>query len=137
MRTAVNKRFQNGTAQTKSPWFDRGKSFYNTGTGRITTDYKDALKAHGFKAALGEDANTQQGRLQELMLHETAVSWMRRRLARTVPAQAWAETRQEYTSRLKACCDEINADLDVEGLCRDFPKRICQLVKNEGGRLKE
>ena len=49
----------------------------------------------------------------------------------------WGVEGGRGTALLKACCDEINSDLDVEGLCRDFPKRICQLVKNEGGRLKE
>ena len=71
-----------------------------------------------------------------MMLHETAVSWMRRRLARTLPAKPWEETRQEYASRLKACCDEINRDLDVGALCRAFPRRIQNLVKEKGGRLK-
>ena len=74
-----------------------------------------------------------------MMLHETAVSWMRRRLARTLPAKPWEETRQEYASRLKACCDEINRDLDVGALCRAFPRRIQNLVqkkKKKGGRLK-
>ena len=113
-----------------------GKGFYQTATGKITVAYKKALAAHGFQAALGDDASIQPGRLQEMMLHETAVSWMRRRLASTLPAKPWEETRQEYASRLKACCDEINRDLDVEALCRAFPRRIQNLVKKQGGRLK-
>ena len=85
---------------------------------------------------MGDDASIQPGRLQEMMLHETAVSWMRRRLASTLPAKPWEETRQEYASRLKACCDEINCNLDVEVLCRALPRRIQNLVKKQGGRLK-
>ena len=136
VRAAVNKRFQNGASQHKTIWVDRGKGFYQTATGKITVAYKKALAAHGFQAALGDDASIQPGRLQEMMLHETAVSWMRRRLASTLPAKPWEETRQEYASRLKACCDEINRDLDVEALCRAFPRRIQNLVKKQGGRLK-
>lgn len=137
MRAAVNLRFQNGATQPKTLWVDRGKGFYHPHTGAITREYKQALATHGFKAALGDDASIQPGRLQELMLHETAVSWMRRRLARTVPAKAWEETPREYAVRLKTCCDEINAELNVEGLCRGFPKRIDKLVQKKGGRLKE
>ena len=136
VRAAVNKRFQNGASQPKTIWVDRGKGFYQPATGKITVAYKKALAAHGFQAALGDDASIQPGRLQEMMLHETAVSWMRRRLASTLPAKPWEETRQEYASRLKACCDEINRDLDVEALCRAFPRRIQNLVKKQGGRLK-
>ena len=32
--------------------------------------------------------------------------------------------------------DEINCNLDVEALCRAFPRRIQNLVKKQGGRLK-
>ena len=53
-----------------------------------------------------------------------------------LPAKPWEETRQEYASRLKACCDEINCNLDVEALCRAFPRRIQNLVNKQGGRLK-
>jgi len=48
----------------------------------------------------------------------------------------WKETRAEYGSRLKRCCDEINKELDVEGLCRQLPKRLRLLKDSEGGRLK-
>ena len=69
------------------------------------------------------------------MLHETAVSWIRLRLARSVPAKAWEETREQYTARLKEVCREINDNLDVEGLCRALLTRIDKLVENGGDRL--
>ena len=34
-------------------------------------------------------------------------------MARSVPAKAWGETREAYTTRLKKICDEINGTLDV------------------------
>ena len=71
------------------------------------------------------------------MLHETAVSWMRLRLASSVPKQAWLETRQAFAARLKACCEDVNKHLDVEGLCRELPSRVQQLVDAKGGRLKQ
>ena len=69
------------------------------------------------------------------MLHETAVSWIRLRLGRTVPAKPWEETRAEYTARLKTICEDINTNLEVENLCRGFQKRIDKLVDREGGRI--
>ena len=137
VRAAVNVRFQGGATQPDTLWTDRGKGFYFTGNGHITGAYKQALRDHSFKAALGDDASVQPGNLQELMLHETAVSWIRYRLARTVPTKPWEESREAYTARLKRICEDINANLDVEGLCRGFTKRIEKLVDREGGRLSE
>jgi len=104
---------------------------------QITGAYQQALRDHRFKAALGDDASVQPGNLQELMLHETAVSWIRLRLGKTVPAKPWEETRAEYAARLKMICEDINSNLEVEALCRGFQKRIQKLVDREGGRLKE
>ena len=53
------------------------------------------------------------------------------------PSRPWLETREGYTKRLKTCCDAINRDLNVEGLCRGFPKRIANLRRLKGGRLNE
>ena len=90
-----------------------------------------------FKTVHGDDASAQPGKLQEVMLHETAVAWIRHRLARSVPARPWDETREEYTSRLKAICTDINDTLDVQGLCQALPKRIAQLIETKGDRLTQ
>ena len=87
------------------------------------------------KAFWGDDASVQQGHLQEVMLHQTAVSWLRHRLTTTVPAKAWEEAPLAFVTRLRQCCAEINSSLDVDGLCRDFPSRIQKLVDKKGGRL--
>ena len=137
VRAAVNVRFQGGVAQPDTLWTDRGKGFYSPNNGLITDAYKAALREHHFKAALGLDASVQPGKLQELMLHETAVAWMRLRLARSVPAKPWEESREAYTARLKRVCEDINSTLDVEGLCRAFLQRVEKLVANKGGRLAE
>ena len=85
----------------------------------------------------GADASMQPGKLQELMLHETAVAWMRLRLARTVPAKAWKESRKAYTARLKGCCEEINRDLSVAGLCRNLLPRVAACIQAKGGRIRQ
>ena len=64
------------------------------------------------------------GELQEIMLHETAVAWMRQRLTKTRPKQAWTETIADYRSRLKTCAAYIKENYNVEGLCRDLPTHL-------------
>ncbi len=71
-----------------------------------------------------------------MMLHETAVSWIRVRLAETMPAREWEETRDAFGGRLRRCISDINDQLDVVGLCRGFNKRVELLRLKEGGRLK-
>ena len=54
-----------------------------------------------------------------------------------MPARCWEETPAAFGARLRQCCAEINAELNVDGLCRDLPRRIQQLVDLEGDRLAE
>jgi hypothetical protein len=44
---------------------------------------------------------------------------------------------RRYGSRLKQCFENVNSNLDVEGLCWKFPDRVRKLRENKGGRLKE
>ena len=114
---------------------DRGAGFYNPGSGRITSEYRDALAAHGLQAFMGESAAVQPGKLSDLMLHETAVSWIRALLASTLPARPWEESPQQLIARLKRVVGKINADYDVAGLCHQLPARIGELVRRGGGKL--
>ena len=116
---------------------DRGRGFYAIATGKITSHFRDALRENGLTNMMGEDASIQPGHMQEVMLHETAVAWIRWRLTQTTPAQAWLESRAEYEARLKGVVADINQNLDVEGLCYGLPKRLAKLIATEGGRLKE
>ena len=93
---------------------DRGNGFYNACSGMITETYRAALRTHGLQAFFATDASVQPGQLQELMLHETAVAWMRGRLAKTMPKKPWEETPEQYCTRLKACAAHINANHDVD-----------------------
>ena len=54
----------------------RGNGFFHAGSGRITARYAVALDAHGLQSFFGDDASIQPGKLQEIMLHETAVEWV-------------------------------------------------------------
>ena len=111
--------------------------FYDSGSGAITTTYKEALSRHGLKAFFGSDAATQPGQLQEVMLHETAVSWLRLRLTKTRPKEPWTESVEEYKTRLKLCAAQINQKYDVDGLCRALPKRLKLLEERQGDRISK
>lgn len=133
VRAALNIRFHSD--QPTTLYVDRGKGFFDAGTGKITGEFKAALRYNGLKAFWGEDASAQPGNLQEIHLHETAVSWIRRRLTASIPCSASQETRVEYVARLKAVCADINHSLDVEGLCRAFPARVQGVKAALGDRI--
>ena len=136
VRSALNVRFQSATSQPEFLFTDRGRGFYLPNSGVITTQYKEALADHGLQAFMGDDASVQPGSMQDFLLHETSVSWLRHRLAQSTPKKCWAETRPEYGRRLKRCCDQVNKDLDVEGLSKQLPKRLKLLKDKLGDRLK-
>ena len=88
VRAALNIRFQ-GSDAPGILFTDRGQGFYNNNCGHITRLYKAALAEHDLKAYYGDDASIQPGNLQEIMLHETAVAWIRRREAVAQKRQSW------------------------------------------------
>ena len=63
--------------------------------------------------------------------------WIHDRLSNSIPPQPWLETRKEYESRLMCCCDCINENFNVDGLCRALPSRVNALVQNKGDRLRQ
>ena len=88
VRAAINIRCQSAD-QPKVVFTDRGRGFYNPGNGKVTPKYRDALQDNGLQAFMGEDASRQPGNLQEAMLHETLVAWVRKRLEITMPKKPW------------------------------------------------
>ena len=84
---------------------------------------------------MGPDASVQPGSLQELMLHETAMAWVRDRLKKTVPQKPWEESIEAYGSRLKDIALYINRNYNADGLCRQLPNRVAMLMKIEGDRI--
>ena len=100
VRAALNVRFPAGNAP-RVLFTDRGNGFFNSGTGKITPAYKQALRAQKLRAFFKDDASVQPGQLQEVMLHETAVSWTRLRLTQTLPKRSWGETTEANYRRLK------------------------------------
>ena len=69
------------------------------------------------------------------MLHETAVSWIRRREAQNRMTKPWEETPQQFAQRLKGIVQDINDTLNVEGLSRSFKARLGKLIESDGDRI--
>ena len=137
VRSAVKRRFQGEATKPDHVMVDRGRGFYAIASGTITTQFRLALREHGLSNMMGDDAAIQPGLMQEVMLHETAVAWIRWRLTQTTPDRCWLETRAEYEARLKSVVADINANLDVQGLCYNLPDRLEKLIAADGGRVKE
>lgn len=136
VRVALNVRFQ-GTTAPRVIFVDRGNGFYVQVTGEVTPLYSSALRKHGLKNFMGSNCGLQPGQLGDVLLHETAVAWIRHRERSTVPALAWEETYEAFSQRLKCIVHDFNCKHNVEGLCREFPDRLAQLVDNAGGKLKK
>ena len=86
---------------------------------------------------MGDSAREQPGTLAQVLLHETAVAWVRLQQTRTTPRQPWTENRAAFGERMRAIARRINEEYNVEGLCREFPGRIQQLIDLGGDTLNK
>ena len=134
VRAAINIRCQEED-KPKILFVERGKSFWAANTGYITDEFSDALDQHGLKTFWGNDASTQPGDLQELMLHATAVGWIRNKQKVTTPKEPWKESVEEFGQRMREIAAYCNEKYDVEGLCHEFPERVQMLVDAKGERI--
>ena len=118
---------------------DRGPGFYHPSTGTICPEYVGALEAHGFKAWAGDHGMWQPPDLADILLHETAVAWVRKYLKHhplPLAHQAQEKNTRALKRTLEAAVEHINTFYEVEELCRSLPKRL-RLLKEQGGeRLK-
>ena len=113
IRKVVDKRLP-GPGKPKILFVDRGQGFYHKMGGKITPQFKAALRENSLKAYYGDDAKAQPGKLQELMLHETAVAWIRHQEEQTRPKEPWLESVDDYGSRLKGIAQNISKRHNVE-----------------------
>ena len=84
--------------------------------------------------------HAQPADIADVLLHETATSWLRSRLVDSGASltQPWLETPKEFSARMQRDIRDINKECDVEGLCHEFPQRLQDLaVKTCGDRLKK
>ena len=117
---------------------DRGPGYYNPSSATISPDYLAALKQQGLKPWAGDHGKWQPPDLPDVLLHETAVSWIRKFLKQH-PVKL-GQSVEVNTDLLKAvlqeACDNINNYYEVEDLCNDLPERLKALVETGGERLK-
>ena len=116
---------------------DRGPGFFHPSTGTICPEYAAALHAHGFTAWAGDHSKWQPPDIADILLHETAVAWVRSYLRAHPFKLATTPTSNLYrlTSLLRAAAAHINENYEVEQLCMDLPKRLRELVAARGERL--
>ena len=62
---------------------------------------------------------------------------VRERMKHKTPARPWEETPEQFKARIQEVCREINAENDVEGLCRELPERLQDLKRRKGDRLRK
>lgn len=118
---------------------DRGPGFYQSSTGHIVKDYRAALQKHGFRAYAGEDASSQPPDVPDVLLHETAVAWIKTYFKKHKFSRSGSLDDQERKLRklFLDCEDHINNNHDVTGLCMGFPRRLDKLVNvTKGDRLR-
>ena len=135
VRNAVNVRFP-GEDQPDTLMVDRGNAFWASNTGMITGAFKTAVQESDFKTFYGDEGWRQPGKLADVLLHETVVAWIRKKEETSRITTPWTETVAQFTTRLKTIVQGINTTHDVEGLCRQLPRRLEKLVDGDGERLQ-
>ena len=136
VKRGLCKRFRTGIPKPSVLFLDRGRGFFNTTTGRVTPELAAALGPNELELFWGDDAHEQPGYCADVLLHETAVAWIRKCLSASVPKFPWKETRAQYSDRLRRIVADINGRHNVVGLCRGLPSRLDALVQRGGDRLK-
>ena len=76
--------------------------------------FKRALADTGMRAFMGEDASLQPGQVADMLLHESAASWVRQRLIESSTPKFWLETRSQYATRPPEVREYINDKYDVD-----------------------
>ena len=117
---------------------DRGPGFYHPSTGTICPQYMEALDVHGFKPWAGDHGKWQPPDLADILLHETAVAWVRKYFKHhplPLAHQAQEKNTRALKRTLEAAVEHINTFYQVDDLCRSLPKRLKLLVAEDGERL--
>jgi hypothetical protein len=133
---AVLRRMLGSQARLPNNVFtDRGTGMYIP-IGKITREYSEALDQIGFQPYWGSDATRQSPDMGDVLLHETAVAWFRKAMRKEKPVVVpWEETTLQWTARARRAVQQVNKDYDASSLCKEFPKRLADVVDREGDRL--
>ena len=103
----LNLRFPNDS-KPKVLFTDKGKGFYQILNSQITPEYKAATRSVGLRPFMGDDASKQPATMGDLMLHETAVAWLRKLMGWSTPKEPWLETPEEVKARMQEACRKVS-----------------------------
>ena len=124
-----------GARLPRHAFTDRGTGMYNP-VGKVVHEYADAMEAASMHLYWGRDAARQSPDMGDVLLHETAVSWFRKRMRNERPeGLPWHETTEQWARRARRVVAAVNQEYDVSGLCGEFRGRLEDLVAREGDRL--
>ena len=128
------------TAKPRTIFSDRGPGFYHRALGTITGEYETACREHNFRPLAGNNSkqgpHAQPPDIADVLLHETAIAWMRPLLFKTRPSKPWEETPQQFATRIHDAVAYVNANYEVSRLCKEFPDRLMALAtETHGDRL--
>ena len=129
-----------GARLPRTLFSDRGPGFFHRKWGTITGDYAPSCHECGFKPWAGTNSKkgpcAQPREIGDVLLHETAISWLRREKENTRPRAPWLETPVELEHRMRTAVRHINKEFDVRGLSMQFPEGLHTLVVTDGDRLQ-
>lgn len=117
---------------------DRGPGLYHPSQGSITPEYAEACEANGFETWAGDHATWQPPDIPDMLLHETAISWVRKYL-RYNPVKFTNDKVTNWelvVESLKDAARYANTYHEARDLCMHFPTRLKTLVEKEGERCK-
>lgn len=114
----VRKMAGQGNPTPTTLFTDRGPGFYHPTTGNICREYHEALEEQGYTAWAGESSKWQPSDIPDILLHETAVAWVRKFL-RQHPIKLGTDMERNITKlegKLKEAEEHINEHYEVEDL---------------------
>ena len=125
-----------GTHLPRVVFTDRGTGMYAP-AGQIVGACDRAIRGAGLRSFFGPDAKQQAADMGDLLLHETAVPWVRNHLRRNKPhCLPWVETEEQWGKCVEDAVAHVNSRFNVRNLCLAFPKRLHMCADRSGGRLR-
>lgn len=117
---------------------DRGPGYYHPSSGTINPEYLGALGEQGLTPWAGDHSKWQPPDLPDILLHETAVAWIRKFLKQHPVrlVQSVEENVNRVRTVLEEACEHINTHYEVDDLCNSLPDRLKALVASGGERQK-
>ena len=104
----------------------------HTGTMREKKSAFKSVHKNGFRTFVGDDASWQPGDLSDLFMHETVAAWAAHYFKNHPLKAKSLETVKKRLSECEAYCNTC----EVSDLTHSLPRRIAELRKNKGDRLK-